>query len=72
MSTGFAACYPKAMTQWLGYLGAVGLIMVGAGLNAPAEPAEPAPEPVIVAAPVAPPTPAMDPSAAQNNAPSGG
>lgn len=61
------------MTQWLGYLGAIATVCVGASLNAPTAPAEPPPAPVVVAAPTPPPAPAMDPSAAgQNNAPSGG
>jgi hypothetical protein len=61
------------MTQWLGYLGAIAVVCVGANLNAPTAPAEPLPEPVVVAAPTLAPSPAMDPSgAAPANAPSGG
>jgi hypothetical protein len=61
------------MTQWIGYLAAIGLVCVGASLNAPTAPAEPLPAPVVVAAPEPAPAPAMDPSAApQGAAPSGG
>lgn len=60
------------MSQWLGYLGAIALVCVGASLNAPNAPAEPPPAPIVVAAPEAP-VPAIDPSApAAANAPSGG
>lgn len=53
------------MKDWLGYLGAVTLVSVGALMNARPAPPEPQPEPEVV---VAPPAPA--PAAVGDNDPS--
>jgi hypothetical protein len=61
------------MKDWIGFLGAAGLICGGALMNAPAPPPEVVPEPEVAVAP-APPTPAVQPDnkPGGTGAPSGG
>jgi hypothetical protein len=60
------------MSNWLGFVGAIALIVAGAVMYAPTAPEEPRPPEVVAEVPSVPPPPAEGPKPAGEGAPQGG